>query len=258
MATRLGGPVEIEVKLDTKKAQDQLDKLSGQLKGGQKQIDQITKAASATKPTAGGGAARSPGVQASSAGGPAKKRSITDALLSAAKANALRSSVMSSPIGQMGAAAGRLMPESAMGVAKFAGAAALGYAAASVTAQRLPDLTYALGKIANLESELSGLQSALEGFRQVFSKFESGVMSIIPSASKTKAYVEAAFRLGADVPQAGEVFKQEHLANTMQREVDKKFEQFKRKEVYAGGGEQFKKFAERSIRALGGSFSRSW
>ena len=145
-----------------------------------------------------------------------------------------------------------------MGAAKFAGVAAVGYAAASMTAQRLPDLTYALGKIANLESELSGVQAALEGFRRVFSTFESGVMAVVPSARKTKAYVEAAFRLGADIPQAGEVFRQEHLASTMQSELNKKFEQFKRKEVYAQGGEEFKKFTERSLQAMKGAFKSSF
>ena len=251
MATRLGGPVEIEVNLNTKKAQYQIAKLSDQLKTGQKQADNLARTTRIHKAIGVGHPSRSPGVDA--AGG----KDVTGRLLDRAKATALRGSAMSSPIGQMGAAAGRILPEGAAGAAKFAGAAALGYAAVSKVAQTAPDVTFVAAKVAKMESDLGGLQLALEQFRRVFSTFESGIGSLKPTYDQSKEYLKAAMRLGADVPNMGEIANQNFMAEVMQKEVDKKFESFKTREVYARGGENFRKFTERSLDAVKAAFKGS-
>lgn len=251
MATRLGGPVEIEVNLNTKKAQDQIAKLSDQLKTGQKQADNLARTTRIHKAIGVGHPSRSPGVDA--AGG----RSVTDKLLDRAKATALRGSAMSSPMGQMGAAAGRLLPEGAVGAAKFAGAAALGYAAVSKVAQTAPDVTFVAAKVAKMEGDLGGFQTLLEELRRGFSTFESGIAALKPTYEHTKAYMESAMRLGADVPNLGAVANESFLAEVMQRELDKRFESFKTREVYGRAGENFRKFTERSLDAVKAAFKGS-
>jgi hypothetical protein len=255
----LGGPVEIEVRLNTKKAEGQIDKLSESLKKGQKQAENIARTERIHKAIGVGSPSRSPGVGTSGPGAQSGK-SITETLLDRAKVTALRGNAVASQLGQKAAGFGRMIPEGVVGAAKFAGAAAIGYAAVSTAAQAAPTLTFVAAKVSNLESQLSGLQLALEQFRRVFSTFESGIGALKPTYDQSKEYMKAAMRLGADVPNMGEIANQNFMAEVMQKEVDKKFEQFKTKEVYAGGGEQFRKFTERSLssmkKAFGLSFSR--
>lgn len=251
MATRLGGPVEIEVRLDTKKAQDQISKLEGQLKTGQKQADNLARTTRIHKAIGVGHPSRSPGVDA------AQGKSVTDRLLDRAKATALRGSAMSSPAGQMAASAGRLLPEGAAGAAKFAGAAALGYAVVSKAAQTAPDVAFVATKVAGLEVQVGGLQTALEQFRRVFSTFESGIGALKPTYDQSKEYLKAAMRLGADMPNMGEIANQNFMAEVMQKELDKKFESFKTREILSRGGENFKAFTERSVEAMKKAFSQS-
>lgn len=254
MATRLGGPVEIEVRLNTKKAEGQIDKLSESLKKGQKQAENLARTERAHKAIGIGGPGRGAGVGREQGD---TGRSITETLLSRAKATSLRGNVVSSAVGQRLAGAGQFLSPGAMGVAKGVGAAALGYAAVSAAAQAAPTASYAVTKAIDPNADAGPLQDMLEQFRRLFSTFESGVTSLKPSADQSWAYMKAALRLGADVPNMGESFNQNFMANVMQSEIDKKFEAFKSKEFYARGGEVMRKKLEEAIDSFGKAFKGS-
>ena len=154
------------------------------------------------------------------------------------------------PIGRIAGGAARglgaIIPEAALGAAKFAGAAALGYGAVSLAAQKAPELAYALERITGLEDKLRGLQFGLEGVRRGFSTFESGITTLPKSVGEVKDIVELSFRLGGGMPNVGNLFRQTHMANVYQSELDKKFNQFANKEVFASAGEAFKKHAQQA------------
>lgn len=239
MATRLGG-VQIPISLDTSKALQQLDTLEAKLNKEEGKAKATTKAAQnavanvnvANKMRVGGGGGTT---QASSSQSAASK------LASFAQGR--------TPIGGIAGGAARavggLLPESAMGAAKFAGAMALGYGAVSLTAQKLPELAFALEKIAGLEGKLNGLQVGLESVRRGFSTFESGITTLPRSIGEVKDMTELSLRLGGGMPQIGPLFRQTHLANVYNTELDKKFNQFKNKEVFAGAGEDFRRYMTR-------------
>ena len=240
MGTRLSG-VEIPISLDVSKALQQLDAVEGKLKKEEATANQVNKSAKnaiananvAKKMSVGGG------------GGVGHGPSSQNAASKLAGFAAGRT-----PIGGIAGGAARavggLLPEAALGAAKFAGAAALGYGAVSLAAQKAPELAYALERIAGLESKLQGFQSGLEGLRRGFSTFESGITTLPKSVGETKDMVELSMRLGAGMPNVGTLFRQTHLANVYQSELDKKFRQFANKEVFAGAGEAFLKHAQQT------------
>lgn len=239
MATRLGG-VMIPVSLDTSKALQQLDTLEKKLDKEEASAKQTTKAAQnaiantkvANKmQVGGGGPAQAPG---------AAQNAFTK--LMGAKAP----TSVGGLAGGAARAVGGLFPESAVAAAKFAGAAALGYAAVSTAAQKAPELAYALERIAGLEERLRGVQSGLEGVRRGFSTFESGIKTLPKTVGEVKDMAELSLRLGGGLPNLGTLFRQTHLANVYQTELDKKLNQFANKEVFAGAGQAFLKHAQRT------------
>lgn len=249
MSTRLSG-VEIPISLDTSKALQQLDTLEKKLEKDESAAKATTKAAqSAIANTKVANQMR----QAGGGSGPSGAPSAAQGALSK-----LSGPKLGGPFGQVasGAAgvAGRLIPEQAMGAIKFAGAVAFGYGVASATAQKLPELTFALEKITGLEARISGLQSGLENLRRGFSTFESGVTTLPKSIGEVKEMAELSFRLGGGVPNINALFKQVHMANVYESELDKKFNQFKNKEIYAGAGEDFRRYAERTAEEMRRSF----
>lgn len=241
MATRLSG-VFIPVSLDTSKAIQQLDAMErklGQDEAAAKRVNKEAKNATANAAVAkkmgvgggGSGSGQESGVVSKLAG-----------LASRTPAGGLA--------GTASRVAGSLIPGSAVAAAKFAGGVALGYAAVSLTAQKLPELTYALEKIAGLESRLQGLQVGLESVRRGFSTFESGITTLPKSMNEVSDLVDLSFRLGGSPPNIPGLFKQVHLANVYETELDKKFDQFRHKEVYAGAGESFRQYASRTADIL--------
>ena len=248
MGTRLSG-VSIPVSLDTSKALQQLDTLEKKLDKDESKAKATTKAAQnavanvnvANKMKVGGGGSSTQGSSGQSA---------ASKLASFAQYR--------TPIGGIAGGAARavsgLLPEAALGAAKFAGAAVAGYGVASMAAQKAPEIVYALEKIAALEGKLGGLQSALEGVRRGFSTFESGITTLPKTVGEVKDMTELSLRLGGGMPQIGPLFRQTHLANVYNTELDKKFQQFKNKEVYAGAGEDFRRYLERTGDAMQKSF----
>lgn len=239
MATRLSG-VEIPISLDTSKALQQLDAVDRKLAKEDQTVNKINKDAknaianSNVAKKMGGGGGDSPSGPSASQGVVSKLSGIK---------------VPGSVGGLAGGAAravGGLLPEQAMAAAKFAGAAALGYGAVSLAAQKAPELAYALERIAGLEERLRGVQSGLEGVRRGFSTFESGITTLPKTVGEVKDMVELSFRLGGGMPNIAPLFRQTHLANVYQTELDKKLNQFANKEVFAGAGEAFLKHAQRT------------
>lgn len=239
MATRLSG-VQIPVSLDVSKALQQLDDMEGKLKKDEAAANQVNK--SAKNAIANANVAKKMATGGGGLGGAPSSQNAASKLVSFAAGR--------TPIGQIAGGAARgiggLLPEAALGAAKFAGAAALGYGAVSLTAQKLPEIAYALEKITGLEDKLRGFQAGLEGLRRGFSTFESGITTLPKSVGEVKDAVELSFRLGGGMPNVGSLFRQVHMANVYESELDKKFRQFANKEVFAGAGDAFLKHAQRS------------
>jgi hypothetical protein len=251
MATRLGG-VEIPITLDTSKALQQLDTLEKKLDKDESKAKATTKAAQnavanvnvANKMKAGGGNNAGGGLR------PSGSQSAASKLASFAQGR--------TPIGGLAGGAARaasgLLPESALGAVKFAGAATAGYGVASLLAQKLPELSYALSKINGLEGQMKGLQAGLEGVRRGFSTFETGITELPKTAREVRDLTELSLRLGGGMPAVGDIFRATHMANVYTTELDKKFNQFKNKEVYAAAGEDFRRYMERTGNAMQKSF----
>lgn len=239
MSTRLSG-VEIPISLDTSKALQQLDAIDRKLSKEDQAVNKINK--DAKNAVANSNVAKKMGV---GGGGPAQGPSAAQGAFS----KLMGAKVPGSVGGLAGGAAravGSLFPESAMAAAKFAGTAAFAYGTASLAAQKAPELAYALERIAGLEERLRGVQSGLEGVRRGFSTFESGITTLPKTVGEVKDMVELSFRLGGGMPNVGTLFRQTHLANVYQTELDKKFNQFANKEVFAGAGQAFLKHAQKS------------
>lgn len=249
MTTRLSG-VFIPVSLDTSKALQQLDTL-------EKKLDKDEKAAAATNKAAKNAIANSNVAKKVATGGGGGGGTSGPAMASGGQSAASKLAQMAAgrtPVGglatQAAGLAGRLLPEGAMGAAKFAGAAALGYGAVSLTAQKLPELAFALDRIAGLEGKLQGFQTSLEGLRRGFSAFESGITTLPKAVGETKDLVELSFRLGGKLPNTATLFRQTHMAAVYETELEKKFNQFKNKEVFAGAGDAFRQYLTRAGDAM--------
>jgi hypothetical protein len=240
MATRLSG-VQIPVSLDVSKALQQLDAMEGKLTKEEAQAKKVNK--DAQNAIANTNVAKKMGVGGGGGGGGTPTSQNAASKLAGFAAGR-------TPIGQIAGGAARavggLLPGAALGAAKFAGAAALGYGAVSLAAQKLPEIAYAMERITGLEDKLRGFQAGLEGLRRGFSTFESGITTLPKSVGETKDVVELSFRLGGGMPNVGSLFRQIHMANVYESELDKKFKQFANKEVFAGAGDAFLKHAQRS------------
>lgn len=240
MATRLSG-VEIPITLDTSKALQQLNAMEGKLSKEEAQVKKVNK--DAQNAIANTNVAKKMGVGGGGGGGQGPGGQNAASKLASFAAGR-------TPIGGLASGAARavggLLPSAAVGAAKFAGAAALGYGAVSLTAQKMPEIAFAMEKIAGLEDKLRGFQVGLEGLRRGFSTFESGITTLPKSVGEVKDVVELSFRLGGGMPNVGSLFRQIHVANVFESELDKKFKQFANKEVFAGAGDAFLKHAQRS------------
>ena len=247
MSTRLSG-VSIPVSLDVSKALQQLDTLENKLEKDEKAAKATSKAAQ--NAIANTNVAKKMGVGDGGGSGPSSGPSAASKLASFAQGR--------SPIGAIAGGAARgigaLLPQSAVAAAKFAGAAALGYGAVSLAAQKAPEIAFALERIAGLEDKLRGFQLGLESVRRGFSTFESGITSLPKAVGETKDLVELAFRLGGKMPNVGDLFRQTHTASVYESELDKKFNQFKNKEIYAGAGEDYLKYMGR----IGDEFKKTF
>lgn len=239
MATRLSG-VMIPVSLDTSKALQQLDAVDRKIAKEDQAVSKVNK--EAKNAIANSNVAKK---MQTGGGGPAQGPSAAQGAFSKLSGIKAPGSV-GGLAGGAARVAGGLFPESAVAAAKFAGMAALGYAAVSTAAQKAPELAYALERIAGLEERLRGVQSGLEGVRRGFSTFESGITTLPKTVGEVKDMVELSFRLGGGMPNVGTLFRQTHLANVYQTELDKKFNQFANKEVFAGAGQAFLKHAQRT------------
>lgn len=232
--------VQIPVSLDTSKATQQLDALEGKLKKDEAAANQVNK--SAKNAIANTNVAKKMGAGSGGGGQGPSGQNAASKLASFAAGR--------TPIGGIAGGAARavggLLPGAALGAAKFAGAAALGYGAISLAAQKAPEIAYALERITGLEDKLRGVQVGLEGIRRGFSTFESGITTLPKSVGEVKDVVELSFRLGGGMPNVGNLFRQTHLANVYESELDKKFKQFANKEVFAGAGQAFLKHAQQS------------
>jgi hypothetical protein len=249
MATRLSG-VFIPVSLDTSKSLQQLDTLERKLEKDESQAKATNKAAQ--NAIANTNVAKKMGGAAGGGSGGGASTQPPSGQSAALKLGQLAAG--RTPIGALAGgtarAIGGLLPQAAVGAAKFAGAAALGYGAVSFAAQKAPEIAFALQRIAGLEEKLQGFQLGLESIRRGFSTFESGITTLPKAVGETKDLVETAFRIGGKLPSTATLFRQTHVAAVYESELEKKFNQFKNKEVFAGAGEAFRHHLTRTSDAM--------
>lgn len=253
MATRMQG-AEVEVKLDTSKAERTVSDLEARLVKMQQQAEKLRKALGAAPASVSGGAPSQGGVS----GGTAEKNVANEVVEKVKKGMGGASFGMAVSGGAGGAAAKTLTGKISEGVesilpggVKLAGAAAAGYLAASTAAKISPIALEAIR--AALPAEIGnnplfrGLETGLEALRNAFTTLESGVKAIFTATGKTADLAGASLRLTGQMPALAPIFDENMKADTQESRLEKKFAEYKQKEVAAGVGESLAKIVKESL-----------
>lgn len=251
MATRMGG-AEVEVKLDTTKAEKTITDLENRLKAMQRKAAELGKSLGAGKASVSGVTSQQ---VTGTSGGSGEKNVANEVVRNVKKMGggkfataALTASVSGIP-GRVAGSVESSMP----GTLKVAGAAALGYAAASTAAKVSPlaleAVRAALPEALANSAFAKFVEGALEDLRNGFTTLESGVKSIFTGGAKTADLAAASLRVTGQMPNLAYYYDQNVKSDTQESRLEKKFSEYKQKEVAAGVG-----------KALGdlmrGSFSR--
>lgn len=230
MATRLGGPVEVEVTLNTKKAEQQINQLESKLKDSKAKATQVNKVAGIEKLTSAAGPARGVGTGAEARAKTTK--SATERLLDAVKKTGItRQTFMTAPPPEAATSIGGAV----RGVASAVAPAVAGYAAVSTAAQASPfaieALKAALPTALTDNPVFKGLSDSVLAIRESIATLESGVKALYTATTKTADVAAAGMRLTGEVPNIAYYWDQNHKAESQEERLRKTFNRFKMQEV---------------------------
>jgi len=233
MASRLE-PVRQEVKLDFTQTKRELDELEKRIAQSGRKADVVDKVVrQKVGPSGGRGRGEEPG------------KSITDRLMDEVDkrmgggtgvSGGKRSGVSRAAGAAVVGGVSRFASPAAAAAIRSVAVPAAGYAAVSGGAQFSPAAIEFLREALGMPEGMGPVMEAVEGLRNAFATFESGVTGTVAGIKEAIGMSAVGARLTGTAPSPGLWADESATSHQMERMLEKKFNDFKRREVAGGMG----------------------